>query len=241
MILAAGLGSRISNRSKIHPKGFIEVGGSTLIERSIRLLKKNGIQRILIATGHESIWYERLAESTSGIQCIKNPDYAKSGSLHSLDLLASSIDSDFLLLESDLIYEERALTSLLELDHEALLVSGVTSSGDEVYVEADSHNNLRFLSKNPAQVKKTAGELVGISRLSLATYRILHEWVSRLSPQPSLIHYEEGLYQIYSQVKIPLLKVENLVWAEVDTETHLTRVKQSILPQIEKRSSPGLH
>ena len=44
----------------------------------------------------------------------------------------------FLLLESDIVYEPRALATVLASPHESLiLTSGPTGAGDEVYVWAD--------------------------------------------------------------------------------------------------------
>ena len=59
IILAAGLGSRIEKLTKSKPKGFIKIGETTLIERSINLLLQNGISKIYIGTGHKSIFYDR--------------------------------------------------------------------------------------------------------------------------------------------------------------------------------------
>ena len=48
VILAAGLGSRIKEFSILKPKGFIEINGVSLIERSIKILIDEGISKIYI-------------------------------------------------------------------------------------------------------------------------------------------------------------------------------------------------
>ena len=53
VILAAGRGSRINDISKNVPKGFIEINGQSLINRSIELLQKSEINNIYIVTGYK--------------------------------------------------------------------------------------------------------------------------------------------------------------------------------------------
>jgi len=57
VILAAGVGLRINNISKDKPKGFIEINGKSLIQRSIKLLKKSGINNIYIVTGYKKEFF----------------------------------------------------------------------------------------------------------------------------------------------------------------------------------------
>ena len=61
VILAAGMGTRLGERTKHEPKGFIRIGDTPIIEQSIRKLLKAGINRIVIGTGYLAEAYERLA------------------------------------------------------------------------------------------------------------------------------------------------------------------------------------
>ena len=71
VILAAGLGSRLKERTKLQPKGFLEVEGISLIQRSVDNLLKSGIEKIYIGTGYLSEVYEEYALGYSQIFCIK--------------------------------------------------------------------------------------------------------------------------------------------------------------------------
>ncbi|HEX6882207.1 MAG TPA: NTP transferase domain-containing protein, partial [Planctomycetota bacterium] len=140
LILGAGLGARLKEVGARAPKGFLELGDRPIVAESIERLAAEGIERIVIATGHHAERYAELAARVRPglVTTVHNPRYAESGSLYSLWCAREQIaEGDFLLLESDIVYERRALRALL--DHPApdlLLVSEPTGARDEVWVEA---------------------------------------------------------------------------------------------------------
>ena len=171
VILAAGMGTRLGADFRSQPKGFLRLGQRPIIEESVEKLRRAGIDRIIIATGHCREYYEDFARNSGGlIQTVHNPRYSESGSLYSLYLLREQIDGDFLLLESDLIYEQRALTSAIEFPRDnCVLLSGFTGSGDEVFVELAA-GRLVDMSKDRNELGEISGELVGITKISTALF-----------------------------------------------------------------------
>src|ERR1700733_8601215 len=102
VILAAGLGSRLGSAHAEKPKGFISIGGEPLIRRSVRLLLGEGIERIIIVSGHLAEYYEELKKDYPEIRTVRNERYADSGSMYSLWCARDLPAVPFLLLESDL-------------------------------------------------------------------------------------------------------------------------------------------
>lgn len=149
VILAAGMGSRIRERTGEHPKGFLKFDDKPMIEISILKLLDAGMTKIYIGTGYQKDEYEKLALKYPQIQCVFNPKFASSGSMYTLYQLKDVIKDDFLLLESDLLYEKEALKMLVE--HElpnVVLASKFTQTGDEVLIETNKNHQLVNLSKN---------------------------------------------------------------------------------------------
>ena len=232
VILAAGLGSRIKEKFGHRPKGFIPIGARTIIERSLTILEDNGITSVIVGTGYLSEYYEELAQSRS-FTCLKNPEYANTGSFFTLYSMQEILSSDFLLLESDLLFEKRAVP--LMINHEkpdVILASGQTNSGDEVFIEADKSNYLKNLSKDLEKVSNIYGELVGISKISMNTYNKLCMWAHNNKEIAQRLHYEEAFAQICQDNPIYIERIQDLVWTEIDTTNQYIKARDSIFPKI---------
>lgn len=236
VILAAGQGLRFGEQGRLQPKGFIDFGDGPIVVKSIEKILATGIRDIVIVTGHLAHFYEELARSYRGvIRLIHNPAYSSTGSMGSLACAREMLTDDFWLFESDLVYERRALSVLSEQTQlNAVLLSGTTHSGDEVYAEAPG-GFLRQLSKKRSDIGELAGELVGISRISLPCYQQMLEHARSVSDTDPKLEYEQALVAAARQQQVFCPLIPDLVWSEIDTIEHRQRVSHLILPQIRSR------
>ena len=233
VILAAGLGTRLGGLANGRPKGFVEVHGTSLIERSIEKLFAAGIERIVIGTGYRSDCYEALAAQDRRLVCVHNPDYASTGSMSTLLAAAEAIRGDFLLLESDILYARRGLTALIEAAAgNLILASSATNSGDEVFIEMAADGRLRNMSKQRAALETADAELVGITRLSPAALATLCSVASRLLPNQPRLDYETCLVAAGKAIDIRVLRLDDFPWCEIDTAEHLQRAISLVLPRV---------
>ncbi|MGP1593842.1 MAG: 2-aminoethylphosphonate aminotransferase [Treponema sp.] len=233
VILAGGLGSRLKDKTKTMPKGFLEIGGIPIVEQSVKKLLAYGIEKIIIGTGHCSEYYDRLAEKYPAIITVKNENYAHTGSMGTLEVCASCIDGDFLLLESDLIYDSAGLFALInDARKNLILASGATESGDEVYLEADENGYLTGLSKNKETLKNIFGELVGITKLTKCTLDTLCAYAKNHHCDLPKMEYEHALLEAAKTEAVAIKKIEYFVWREIDNEEHLCMAVQHIYPHI---------
>lgn len=235
VILAAGMGTRLRDAHSGLPKGFIELQGRPIIESSLARLERAGISDVVIVTGYEAEHYEQLALRFDGlVRTVHNPDYENSGSMYSLYCARDAVDDDFLLLESDLVYESRALDVLI--NHEmpdAVLLSGATHAGDEVYVET-ADGLLVAMSKDPQSLDTAAaGELVGISKISRGLFAIMKHLASEAFKASLFYDYEtDCLVEAARKWDIACPVVADLAWGEIDDPAHLQRVLNEVLPRL---------
>lgn len=234
VILAAGLGSRLQAVHSAKPKGFVEVEGLPIIARSVAALQRAGIREFVFVVGWQKQAYELwCAVECPGAVCVENADYTTTGSLRSLLLGSAAVPGrDILLVESDLLYEQRAPDLLLASPSaDTVLISDFTRSRDEVWVYAapGEPSRLAHLTKQRAGGSEPVGELVGLSRVSAALLAQLRRAAESLSPAA---HYEDGFNAVAERHSISLLRVPGLAWCEIDDAAHLERARGSIWPRI---------
>ena len=233
VILAAGLGSRLKGRTTYMPKGFLEIEGQSLIERSVGHLLQAGIDRIVIGTGHAFGHYRNLSSRYPQISCIHSELYASTGSMYTFYNMRNDLNEPLLLLESDLLYHPSGLQALLQHPSpDVILASGATHSGDEVFIETDG-NRLMNMSKKQEELHHIDAELVGITKLSPETYHRMFAYCeSTFNTHPKL-DYEHAMVAVSDDGhSIAVHKIDQYPWCEIDDESHLQRALQDVWPRI---------
>ena len=240
VIMAAGMGTRFGDMTETIPKGFIKVGGQSMVERSIHTLINCGIERIIIGTGYHREAYEAMARQYPQIECHFSPRYAETNSMYTLwncrDIIGKD---DFLLLESDLVFQKTAITSLIDCPQpDLMLVTPVTKFQDQYYIQVDEDKVLSGCSTNKDELT-VYGEMVGIHKISNRFYqKMCEDYAQKVDHSPKL-GYEFELEDI-SRNHLPLhvLKVDGLKWYEIDDTADLAYAEEHILPYLCCPESP---
>ncbi|MDD6251154.1 MAG: aminotransferase class I/II-fold pyridoxal phosphate-dependent enzyme [Oscillospiraceae bacterium] len=124
LILAAGMGKRLKDLTQNNTKCMVKVNGVTLIERMLRQLDALELSRVVIVVGYEGqklIDYIKTLNIKTPIVFVDNPIYDKTNNIYSLALAKDyMLEDNTLLLESDLIFEDRVLKALLDDPRETL-------------------------------------------------------------------------------------------------------------------------
>ncbi|MBQ0472020.1 NTP transferase domain-containing protein, partial [Proteus mirabilis] len=117
VIPAAGMGNRLGKHTIDKTKCMVKVHDITLIERSLSILAKFNISRIILIVGyHKDKLKNLLGNNFKGIEIIyiDNDIYDKTNNIYSIFLAKDKlVEEDTILLESDLIFEEKIIENLL--------------------------------------------------------------------------------------------------------------------------------
>lgn len=214
------------------PVSLLEIGEKSLIERTIDLLCENNIEKILIITGYKNEAFDKIAREKN-IEIVINDRYKWTGTMASLALANDFIKDDFILIESDVLFEERAISELLKAkDRDCVIITNESGSGDETFVELRD-GYIYKMSKDIHQLNKIDGEMIGLSKISLEVFnKMMKEY--RFNRNPYL-NYEYMLLDIARNYKIGCLKIDDLVWSEVDKKEDLQKIIKYVYPRMKRK------
>lgn len=228
VILAAG-----DNPVFSCPEGLLQLADTTVMDRIIRILNKNGIEHICMVVGAKEEQYRTYYEDKN-VTLISNPHYKWSGTMYSLALAKDFVQEDFLLVESNQIFEETAVEAVLRADNaNCILMTVPSGSQDEAYVELGEDQTVFRISKDIRQMNHIDGEAVGISKITEKLFRrMLAYYESNTNP---MLNYEYVLEALGRTYGIQGVMVNDLVWTVIEHEDHYRQVKNRIYPKILKR------
>ncbi len=107
VIMAGGRGTRIRSIAKDIPKPMIKINGIPVLEHEIRSLKKQGFNEIIITVSYmASVIKEYFGNGSSlGVDITYFEEEQPLGNAGALFLLRKQLDSDFLLINSDVMFD----------------------------------------------------------------------------------------------------------------------------------------
>ncbi len=125
VILAAGYGNRMRPLTDNKHKTLLPIAGDTIINRIMDTLSENGIKDIVVVTGYrDKELRDYLSEkySSLAITYVHNERYRETNNIFSMALAfnAIEIDSDIMLIESDIIYEPSVIGRIINSQHDTV-------------------------------------------------------------------------------------------------------------------------
>lgn len=216
------------------PVGFLKIFDSTLIERTIKLLSKYNIEKIIIASGYKSEFYKKLLKKYPNIKIIENKKYKTTGNMYSLYLLRKYLQEDFILLEGDLVFEETLIPLLLNSKEKnvTLIDTSVSNKEDSLYVTI-KNGELLNISKGKYSLEKISGELIGISKLKYNSYLKMLDKFTQI--ENKLFFYEYSFLDKNIFPDLKCISSEEKLWGEIDNQKQYEYIKNNILKSLIKK------
>lgn len=222
LLLAAGTGSRLYPLTKSAPKCLTEVNEISILERLVVNLKKQGFKRLIVVIGHLGDQVQEFLSSHTDdlkIDYVVNPVFATTNNLYSLWLAKKEITEPFILVESDLVFNDKLLEEMLFPDRMAISIMLPWMNGTTV--ELDSTDRVTAFragsyTPNPEMQFKT----VNIYSLSLSSWKEVEKRLSHYVTADELGEYYEVVFAEMiadGTLSFDGIFFDNDLWYEIDT------------------------
>ena len=148
IILAAGYGNRMRPLTDNEHKTLLKINNITIIDNIIDSLVTNSINKVVIVTGYRADELKNyLLDNYNDVnfQFVHNKDFRTTNNIFSLSLAFKKIeiDSDIILIESDLIYDHKIIGNLIKSSKKNIaLVSKYHSGMDGTVVKIGLKNKI---------------------------------------------------------------------------------------------------
>jgi choline kinase len=240
IILAAGASTRLRPLTDAKPKCLLEVGGKTLLERTLINILESGIKDIALVIGYRGEMVRDFIKQSfprQRIRFILNPNYAVTNNAYSLLLARKFLEnkegricSGILLLDSDILFPKKILPLMLCEPIEsrvAVRVSGEHNT-EEVRVKINREGRIMMIGKN-IPLEETYGESVGIevfsSEMTNHLFSILERRVRNGTGRTEF--YEASFQEMIDErSQLETLDVSAFPVIEIDTPEDLLLAEQ---------------
>ncbi len=222
VILSAGQGKRLLPLTADRPKCILPVQGRTMIEWQVDELAKCGIDQVTVVLGYGADKVEGVLRRRYGsnrVKTVYNAAYAVSDNLVSCWTAHDEMNSDFVLLNGDTLFEAAVLKRLLDTESQPVTVAVSHKSrydSDDMKVELDGQRLVK-IGKDllPDQVN---GESIGMILFRDRGPRLFHDAIEKALRDPSSQSkwYLSVIDELAQKMPVWTCSVEGLQWCEVD-------------------------
>jgi histidinol-phosphate aminotransferase len=228
IVLAAGLGSRLSEGGDITPKPLRRVAGVPLIVRVLRTLEAAGIDHAVVVIGHlghlikEAIAAE--GELRLRVSFVENTDYLKKNGVSVL-AAAGFIDRECVLTMSDHLYSPELVRRLLAAD---IPVDGAALAVDYDIPRCFDLDDATKVGVERGRILRIGKELDAYDALDTGVFRIgpsLVAELSRVAEQNGDASLSDGVQALSRRGVFAAVDVGEVRWIDVDTQPALERAE----------------
>lgn len=224
------MGKRLGEHTKDNTKCMVPVNGVRLIDRTLEMLAKLHLNRVVLVVGYKSRnlidYIGHRYDDKIKIEYVNNPIYDKTNNIYSLALAKQQLmEDDTILLESDLIYEESLLKMLVDDPYPNLaLVAKWESWMDGTVVCLDDDNDIvNFVPKSAFDYAESSSYYKTVNIYKFSKEFSAHKYIPFLNAYCEAVgnneYYEQVLRVItfLDSKDIKALPIrQNQKWYEID-------------------------
>lgn len=230
IILAAGMGNRLSKVSGGVPKSMIKVGETSIIHNQIKSCREIGIENFVVVLGYKmELMQKHILEvlSENKVVFVENPIYGKTNTLYSLYLAREYFDDDFIYFNADVLFKAELLQIIAgNSKYSELLLETKSCAEEEVKMIIDENNRILEISKQ-LPIPKCAGEFIGIGKFNKDILPIFAKYLQYgVDHDQSNNYFEYAVGLMANDVTLKAVPTNGISCIEIDFPEDLARARE---------------
>ena len=236
VMLAAGMAKRLRPLTDTKPKCLLEVGGKTLLQRTVDAMAATGITEFVVVTGYRANMIRDFLTAhypQYTIHFLDNADYEHNNNIYSLWMAGQIVRGKvFLLMDSDILCDPKAVAEVARQEEPALALNRHELGEEEMKIVVDNDNRITEISKT-CRVEDAVGESVGIEKMTADYSKALFCELDQMIVKEGLIDifYERAFERLIPQGHtFKVIDTTHYFSYELDTPEDFERASQ-LLPR----------
>ncbi len=231
VILAAGMGRRLKPFTKKIPKVLLDIHGKRIIERIFDDLDSIGVDNVIIVSGfaHDKVknFIEKIKRNYSfKINFIINREFMNTNTGYSLLLGMREAQGDTIIWNGDVVSVHDNVENIGKTKNSALLVDFDKELTEESYKVLVTNGQLAAMGKE-LPIEKSAGEYVGISKVSNKDFEKFIEFLKMRVKNNRNCYYDDTFVELAKVSKVELVPTMGFV-SEIDFLEDYLKVLEAI-------------
>lgn len=236
ILLAAGRGTRISRMVKEIPKSTLPVKGVPLIQLTVDMLQRTGIETVVCVGYQQRMIREALRDYD--VTYYVNPFYDVTNSIASLWFAKEELEGDCLVINADVFFSDTILEMIVEDPHQVVMLVDKSrrKTGDYFFSTTDNGCIKKYGKELPLQYRSC--EYVGVSKI---TEMFMPHFTKRMdeliNASKHNLWWEDTLYSFTkeNEHQIYTRDVDGLFWSEIDYFDDYERILNYFASQKENK------
>lgn len=230
LILNSGVGSRMGDMTKEHPKCMTGLGnGETILSRQLNQLLAAGVREVVITTGLFADKLEAYCKSLEldlSYTFVQNPVYDQTNYIYSIYLARQELQDDLLLMHGDLVFSDDVLDAVLESNDSCMTVSTTLPLPEKDFKAV----------VEGGQVRKVGIEFFDHAYAAQPLYKLRkRDWLVWLEhicvfceADIKTCYAENALNEVSDRCILRALDVRDLLCNEIDTQEDWETIKKRL-------------
>ena len=230
VILNSGLGSRMGDITKTHPKCMTEISeNDTILSRQLKLLYKNDIKDVVITTGYFDdilVDYCNKLKLNLNIKFIKNERYSSTNYIYSIYCARNELKDDIILLHGDMVFSNEVIKNILNSQNSCMAISSSVPLPEKDFKAVVSGERIKKIGIDFFENAYTSQPIYYLKRKEWLVW--LNKIIEFCEKENVNCYAENAFNEISDNCDIQIYDYKNELCCEIDNVNDLSKVKERI-------------